>query len=309
MDSFFDCPDVSAQWFADSIASKKDYWQLMLNQNVLHKQYGIGQVIEVANNDSTIRVCFEDAGEVLDFSHSAFSLGEFETVNCPLFVYGELITEQMKEMVISLDQDDIDSNTELNFIEESFSEYGITSLWHMTHINNVSSICQNGIFNHYEVNEIYPSHIDISDPRAQSWREQRESCYHRKIHEYAPLYLNPRNPMLFVRKHLQHEICMIEVDLSVLISREYVLSDGNAAARLTKFYKNIEFLDKLPWDVIHTDFWSDIDDGKRKMCSEVLVYPKVDVKYIKALHCSTKSLLPRLKETGLPAFYTQELFF
>jgi hypothetical protein len=155
----------------------------------------------------------------------------------------------------------------------------------MTHRDNIASILKNGILNHYEAYQLNLNCVDISDPEVQRWREKIDPHYNRKIHDYAPLYINPRNPMLYVRRHLQNEICLVEVFLSALLENEYLISDGNAASHFTNFYNSLTQLDLLPWDVLNAKYWADIQDGKRKKCAEVLVYPKITPQHIGTIHC------------------------
>ena len=113
--------------------------------------------------------------------------------------------------------------------------------------------------------------------------------------------------MLYKRRELQADICLIEIDLAVLIDRVFLLTDGNAASGTTRFFDDLSQLKSLPWDVLNSDAWFDKEDGKRKMCSEVLVYPKIDHKYIKALHFYNK--IPELPGINKPKCITPKLYF
>lgn len=170
-------------------------------------------------------------------------------------------------------------------IKDSFARHGVFCLWHLTHKDNIRRILIHGILNYYDAHGLHINRVDISDPDAQKWREHIEPHYKRKIHDYTPLYIKPRNPMLYVRRHLQSDLCLIEISLSALFENEYLITDGNAASRATRFFKSIENIDELPWAVLNGEFWPDHDDGKRKMCAEVLVYPKVAPSHIGTVHC------------------------
>ena len=194
-------------------------------------------------------------------------------------------------------------------IVEKFSHHGIHCLWHITHKDNISNILNYGILNHYDAYRFHANRVDISDPDAQRWREGIEPHYQRKIHDYAPLYIKQRNPMLYVRRHLQDELCLVEVSLSVMFENEYLITDGNAASRDTKFFNSVNHIDALPWDVLHGRFWPDYDDGKRKMCAEVLVYPKVTPNHIGAVHCYERHTLNALASCGRKVELSRNLFF
>jgi hypothetical protein len=114
--------------------------------------------------------------------------------------------------------------------------------------------------------------------------------------------------MLFKRKEQQPDICIIEIDLSV-IDNDFLLTDGNAASATTKFFKNPSDLKELPWDILNDKIWFGKKDGKRKMCAEVLIYPKVDQKYIKRIHCYNSDVIQHLDGVNKPILITPGLYF
>lgn len=92
-----------------------------------------------------------------------------------------------------------------------------------------------------------------------------------------------------------------------------MFTDGNAASRDTRFFDKASDLDKLPWDVLNAEYWNDFDDGKRKKCAEVLIYPSIDKKYIKAVHCSNftakRMVEKNAPSSSVPVKVSPELFF
>jgi hypothetical protein len=192
---------------------------------------------------------------------------------------------------------------------EKFSQFGITCLWHLTHKNNVSSILKNGILNHQDALKQSANRVDITDPDVQRWRVNVDPHYKRRIHEYAPLYLKPRNPMLYVMRHKQNDLCFVEISLSVVDDGSFLITDGNAASRETNYYRSITDLAALPWTVLNAKFWPEHEDGKRKMCSEVLIYPKIKPNHIAAIHCQSKETKDTLSKYGINAMVSSNLFF
>ncbi|MEA3522586.1 MAG: DUF4433 domain-containing protein [Campylobacterota bacterium] len=163
---------------------------------------------------------------------------------------------------------------DFNPIVLSFENKGVNSLWHMTHRDNVVNILRHGILSNTQaINSADP--VDISDHGVQRWREAKDPIYGRKIHDYTPTYFNIRNPMLYVRKNIQNELCLIEISLSVLSKKNFLFTDGNAAAINTNFYNSLDDLIHLPWEVLNASYWNDFEDGKRKRCAEVLIYPSI----------------------------------
>jgi hypothetical protein len=179
----------------------------------------------------------------------------------------------------------------------------------MTHKDNINNIIKHGILNHDDARSYKVNLVDISDPEAQRWRERPEPCYKRRIHDYAPLYINPRNPMLSARRHLQDDLCLLEVSLTVLARNEYLITDGNAASRDTQFYSSINDFKSLPWDVLDVKYWADLPDGKRKRCAEVLIYPKISQEFIGSIHCYSNNTVNSICNCGRDILLNRELFF
>ena len=150
---------------------------------------------------------------------------------------------------------------------------------------------------------------DISDSSVQKRRDRKDPHYHRSIHAYAPLYINPRNPMLYARHQLQESICIVEIDLRILDDRDFLLTDGNAAANKTKFFASLDGFRKLSWDVLKSRNWVDLEDGKRKMCAEALIYPSVPSAYLKRLHFLGSPHHDELQAIKIPKETTPSLFF
>jgi hypothetical protein len=170
--------------------------------------------------------------------------------------------------------------------EQTFRRYGINSLWHISHRDNLSSILENGILSHNMAHNIGQKRIvDISDSSVQRWRKRSEPCYGRPIHDYVPLYMKCRNPMLFRLKDRNESLCLIEVSLSVLKNSEILFTDGNAASAKTSFYSTADELRYLSWDILNSEYWSEFEDGKRIMCSELLIYSKIEPSHIKRICC------------------------
>lgn len=197
---------------------------------------------------------------------------------------------------------------DFNPIIQPFKNKGVCSLWHMTHRNNVVNIMRYGILSNTQaINSADP--VDISDHGVQRWREAEDPIYGRKIHDYTPTYFNIRNPMLYVKKNIQDELCLIEISLSALSEENYLFTDGNAAARNTNFYNSLDDLVHLPWEVLNSSYWNDFEDGKRKRCAEVLIYPSIEPKYIKQIHCYSDVTLQQLSHINCNITKTRELFF
>ena len=196
-----------------------------------------------------------------------------------------------------------------SLLAKEFERWGINSLWHMTHIRNVPSIMRNGLLAHQSPKLQLMNPVDISDPDVQRWRTKVDPHFSRSLHEYVPLYINPRNPMLFRRREMQREICFIEISVAALEGKAFIFSDGNAASHRTQFYNDVPDLRLLPWDVLQSSFWTDFDDGKRKACSEVLVPDIVEPHFIRAVHCFSAAESGILAQKGIRSVISMDKYF
>lgn len=162
--------------------------------------------------------------------------------------------------------------------------------YHMTHKDNLAGILQHGILSHSNVlirDDILAT--DISEAGVQKRRDRQEPANHRMLHEYAPLYINPKNPMLSARRSLQHEIVLLKISPTVLQDGQHVFTDGNAACHRTLFSSNSNVVE-TSIDVLNAKTWFDYIDGKRRRCAELLVYPKVQPVHILSAICSNNAL-------------------
>lgn len=136
-----------------------------------------------------------------------------------------------------------------------------------------------------------PKRIVIGSKEIIIERDRRPVKCHQPsvVNDYVPFYFSVRTPMLYniiteygVDRQNQKDIVYLGcklVDLTTL-RKLWCFTDGNAAKRITKFYKNLDDLDKIDWVSIETkDFRHDNADGDedriRKKHAEFLVKDRV----------------------------------
>ncbi|PID55816.1 hypothetical protein CSB45_13985 [candidate division KSB3 bacterium] len=122
-----------------------------------------------------------------------------------LWLIGTLFGGSSKSKNESTTTSKIKKDDSYSDISNAFNQYGIESVWHMTHKNNVREILSSGILSNKTAYEIKKP-MDISDHGVQRWRELKDPIYGKKLHEYAPTYINIKNPMLYVRRNIQHDV-------------------------------------------------------------------------------------------------------
>lgn len=166
------------------------------------------------------------------------------------------------------------------------NDYGINYIYHMTHIDNLTNILQNGILAHN--NSLV--NIDISNKEVNDRRNSIEPIYHRNIHSYVPFYFNPKNAMLYSKKDMQGYLVILAIDKKLIYQDNSLFTDGNAAASITKFYKHLTKIQYLNWNCLNAKTWFNIEDGKRMRMAEVLVFDKVQTKYIQKIYCNNNHI-------------------
>ncbi len=170
----------------------------------------------------------------------------------------------------------------------------LRELGYITAIANLRSIEERGILCYRSAQRI--DHVDlamaeIQDRRAGKLVPDIRRTKPRELHEYAPLYVCPRNPMLYVRSSRHEEICVLAVDPAVLDLEGVVVTDGNAASDYTRFAAAPEGLQLVDEAMTFAGYWTDANvytyyEKKRRKCAEVLVPDRIDSRFITGVYVS-----------------------
>ena len=158
-----------------------------------------------------------------------------------------------------------------------------------THKDNLENILHDGLLSHTRARDNKLTQVDIADSEVNIRRGRQESIHSKIIHDYVPLYFNPQNPMLFKRGNIQNAIVILAIDRILILDPNSLFTDGNAAASNgTRFFNEISNLNLLDWKCINGVYWADFPDGKRIKCAEVLVYPSIDLIYLKKIYSNNQ---------------------
>jgi hypothetical protein len=183
----------------------------------------------------------------------------------------------------------------------------IEELHYITPILNIPSILQNGILSHRKVKKM--QHHSVAMPEIQERRKKVSIPGGRALHDYVNVYFCARNPMLFKRREQHGELCVLQLDVSLLDLPNLVIADGNASSEYTGFWSYPDGLSKIDKELLFAEYWIDNDPIQkfrktRVKCAEVLVPDIVDPTYITgayascdAAHQSIKKLAPSLSVT------------
>ena len=162
--------------------------------------------------------------------------------------------------------------------------------YHFTHVDNLADIVRHGgLLSHNLLREERVAYTDISDASVQHWRQRPEPVFGRPIHDYVPLYLNPRNPMLYRLHGLSPELVMLAVEIDRDCPAPRVFADGNAACRDTRFGDRLEAVGPAQ-EALCASSWSWIPDGKRLRCAEMLVPDRISLAMIDGIYCMNDSV-------------------
>ena len=188
------------------------------------------------------------------------------------------------------------------------SEYTmIDFLYNINDLRNLVSIFQYGILSKKLVERMkIENYSDISNLDVQKKREVKRVPNHAFLHEYANLYIDARNPMMYfeVRNRNLDELCVICVDKKVLDLENVVITDRNAAAELAKFDTPQLALRHLDFESIFLRNWNDSSEcikseKKSKKCAEVLVLDKIPVEYLVKIKVATDKGKENVEKLGL----------
>lgn len=193
----------------------------------------------------------------------------------------------------------------------------LAELHYITAIANLPSILQLGILSRTRAARV--AHESVANEEVQDRRSRVRVPNGRPLHEYANLYVNARNPMMYLRKNRHRDLCIVQVSPDVIHLPDVVISDRNAARDWPRFEPSPGGLRMIDRDRIFAQWWThpgDPDDKYRhkgEMCAEVLVPEVVSPDFIMGAYVSgaasaapARALVPELTITvdGYLFFFT-----
>ncbi len=169
----------------------------------------------------------------------------------------------------------------------------LRELQYITSVENVPSIMEHGLLSH-RLAERY-KHVSIANPSVQDVRARKRLPNGRLLHDYVNLYINARNPMMYVkvRNEDHQQFCVLRVDRTVIGLPGVIVADGNAATGWTRFDPPVTGLELIDAEALFAEYWSD----GRKCCAEVLVPDSVEPNYIFGAYASCDTALQRIALT------------
>ena len=155
-------------------------------------------------------------------------------------------------------------------------------------IDNVPSILKHGILSFYEAKRL--PHSSIARDDIQAKRDKKIIPGGLPLHQYASLYFDARNPMMYRRIMEGNKLCVLKVSKTVDEIENVIFSDQNASSDYARFYSPEEGYERLNFNLIFAESWkhpeSQVMEFKHKSikCAEILVPNSIPLKYIISIY-------------------------
>lgn len=168
-------------------------------------------------------------------------------------------------------------------------------------IDNVSSIMRSGLLSYEMASRV--NHVSIAMEEVQTRRDSVQIPNGLKLHPYANLYFDPRNPMLSRRRNQNRELCILKFDIRVLDLAGVIVSDKNASSNYAAFYEVEAGLKNIDFNLVYAKYWTDdnyYEECRKKSikCAEVLVPHSIPYEYVISAAVVNNNAKVRLETIG-----------
>ncbi len=191
----------------------------------------------------------------------------------------------------------------------------VTELHCIMPIINIPSVMAHGILCHEKAEKL--KHYSVAMQEIQDKRDNVQVPGGLKLHQYANLYFDARNPMMFKRRKHAANLTVLIISTEVMRIDDVVVSDQNASSRWALFLSPEVGIKRLNFDLIYADDWRHPDDQiayfqhKSAKCAEVLVPKCAPADYIQGAYVVSDKSKKALLELGfgLDIVVNPHLFF
>ena len=198
-------------------------------------------------------------------------------------------------------------------LEELFRQYsGHNGFHNIMPISNIPSVIAHGILS----NELAAQYVhkSVAMNEVQQKRDKVQIPNGRMLHQYANLYFDARNPMMYLRQN--EDLCVLKIADSILNVADVIISDQNASSQYARFFEPSDGIIRMNYAMIYATSWTDDDyisylRKKAAKCAEVLVPDKVPYEYITSAAVKNETDKEKLIGSGFnkPILIIPELFF
>lgn len=139
-------------------------------------------------------------------------------------------------------------------------------------MHNLPSVLLHGILSYDQVTSM--PHVSVALPEIQLRRDNVCVPNGMKLHKYANVYFDARNPMLYRRR--DEDICVLKISPQLLDLPDVVVADRNASSSYVRFFEPQYAFNNLDFELIYAQYWNDDDplvylNKKSIKCAELLV--------------------------------------
>ena len=179
----------------------------------------------------------------------------------------------------------------------------VKGLYYITHVDNLPSIVKNGILAHRRILESRIPFTPIYDTGIVSNREKKQVSEGKTLWDFANLYFQPRNPMLYRVLHEKDkaDIVVIAVQPAVLSAPGALVTTGNAASSDSEILGSAEGQKRVfeNWKVVSSEWWNSMDGSKRQIMAECLVPDRIPAEHIHSVYVATQSVAEKVRQMKL----------
>ena len=251
-------------------------------------------------NTKTIRVPAHLADEILKIAYSldsgSFDITKFSTSSSNEKDSLDLLKASVKSYQLTLGTIDNNSSIFTNLEFNNMSRaIGIEGLYYITHVDNIVSILENGILSHSLIESMGIHHQKIYNASVVNRKSSRKVIGEKTLWDFANVYFQPRNPMMYVVDCNISDISNVAIFLiskKILNNKEAFIVNGNAASLSSEIISSSdnrfkEILREIRKNV-DNNWWKEEDGTKRKIMAECLIPNLIDPKFIEAIYTPTE---------------------
>jgi O-acetyl-ADP-ribose deacetylase (regulator of RNase III) len=174
----------------------------------------------------------------------------------------------------------------------------LQNLYYIVHLENIVSILRHGIYSHNQMMTLNLEHHGI-DNRQVNERRANRRVGDRTLWDYANLYFQPRNAMLYqvVHQYGPKQVAILSLKKSLLKRKDIFVTTGNAASLGSEIlaspiaYNQLNVIARN----IDRDWWDTTDGSKRSMMAECLVPDQIAPEYIQTIYVASKDVQKTLR--------------
>lgn len=179
------------------------------------------------------------------------------------------------------------------------------NLYYIAPIQNLPSILREGILAHRLVVERDIQFTSIYDSKIVHNRRERKISDNTTLWDYANLYFQPRNPMLYriVLEQGVDTVAILAVRPDILSMEGVYVSLGNAASKESDILpasKGLPRLQRELGQILRSDWWG-YYGTKRKIMAECLVPERVPPEFIHSIYVASRSVASQVEEKIRPS--------